>query len=223
MIVFDVDETLVHGTTAIKDSIWKTVLFPSQIAKIRQVNRMFDRKEPFEDGLFRQGDRLDRIAYMLGLWDPDATSYRQDKQVLELTELFAEHVQKGILSKGIAESDKNALQVLSQDMGYSLYIVSNVPAGPLQSNIAYYGVADHFQRIIGTPTKKNEALLHIAQEHSCDPVNLLMVGDGSPDHDAAEMVGTQFVYVLQKTDTDVWPTETFPRIQSVSELVKLLT
>lgn len=219
-IVFDVDETLVHGTTVVKDTVWVDRIFPERKEEIEQVNRMFDRLMPFPNGKFYQGDRRDRIAYMLGLWNVDDSSYREHPEVVHLSEVFEQSIKNKVRSVSVNEDDIEVLRYLKNKM--PLHVVSNVPEDILRANLDHYGIVGYFTTIVGTPVKKPEALKQIIDSLNCAPEELLMVGDGNPDHDAAQTIGTQFVGVTE-ANSDRWVSSSFPRVQSISVLQQLLS
>ena len=191
--VRDVDDTLVRNSMKIKNQVWEEI-FPDRLEEIRLVNRMFDKDGPFPNGSYHQGDRYERVAYMLGKWEPNDKYYRKDAKVVELVDKFNTKVKNKIKAMGVHADDMLSLQEIKKKFPVAqFYVVSNVPEEVLINDLSKYGILDMFVKAIGTPTSKVEALEKIIKEHKCKHENVIMIGDGNNDYQAALEVGTQFV------------------------------
>jgi len=220
-LLFDLDDTLVLGSMAVKDQAWLK-LFPRDHDKIILINKMFDKEIPFPDGTYHQGDRYDRIAYFLGLWSPESVAHREDREVKNLALEFKRLVGVGVVEIGVRAEDRTALLKLKTALpGVDFGVISNTPKEVLIHDLAAMGVAEFFDEVIGTPTNKVEALESFVKRLACVPNELVMIGDGSNDFQAAATVGTQFVGVIPSGKKDKWLEASFPKISTVSELPSL--
>lgn len=220
-IVFDVDDCLMRGTMAIKEHAWEEI-FPGKEEEMRKAHDIFDKKIPYSDGEYYQGDRMERIAMMLGKWSPESNDHRNDPEVKEVAERFEELTRELIRTQGIHEDDLKALEELGALPGVKLHLVSNVPQESLVANFEHLGLIDRFESIVGMPTRKAEALRKIAENSGCEPEEILMVGDGNNDHDAALKVGAQFLGIIPVgSENEKWRHAGFPVSQSVADSLSL--
>ena len=74
-----------------------------------------------------------------------------------------------------------------------LFIASGTPEIELREIVADRGLARLFDGIYGAPREKAAMLAAIAAEIGAPPAELLFVGDGRQDYDAARQIGVPFV------------------------------
>jgi phosphoglycolate phosphatase-like HAD superfamily hydrolase len=87
----------------------------------------------------------------------------------------------------------SALNRLARD--FPLYIVSATPQDPLQRIVARRGWGRHFRGVLGRPATKEENLAAVMAQESIDGAQVVFVGDGRRDLEAALAMGCRFVGV----------------------------
>lgn len=88
------------------------------------------------------------------------------------------------------EGASNLLRALHRR--YSIYLCSVTPIQPLRDCVKERGWNRFFIDIFGYPTKKINALKQIVDYEKINPGNILVVGDGETDKNAAASVGCHF-------------------------------
>lgn len=78
-------------------------------------------------------------------------------------------------------------------LGIPLFVASGTPQGELEAILEARSWGHHFAEIHGSPRKKPEILNSIARLLETPPGQLLFVGDGESDHQAALETGVRFV------------------------------
>jgi phosphoglycolate phosphatase-like HAD superfamily hydrolase len=81
-----------------------------------------------------------------------------------------------------------------------LYLCSLTPLEPLTRIIDRIGWRPYFTDIEGYPRDKTGVLLDITCRHQIDPNQILMVGDGDNDREAAQRAGTAFFRIGPLSD-----------------------
>lgn len=74
-----------------------------------------------------------------------------------------------------------------------LFIVSATPEEELVRIVERRGLARFFGTLRGSPRSKAANLADVVALSGFDPAEVLMIGDGRQDHDAAMVVGTPFI------------------------------
>jgi phosphoglycolate phosphatase len=101
----------------------------------------------------------------------------------------------------IAQSDVGqTLEALKTD-GYQLFIASATPQINLVLLIESSPLAEYFSGIYGRPTSKADIMCSILKRHGWTEENIVMVGNGEDDRQAAEAVGCAFVGVVGYGDS----------------------
>jgi phosphoglycolate phosphatase-like HAD superfamily hydrolase len=77
---------------------------------------------------------------------------------------------------------------------------SGTPQAELELIVATRGMDGWFEELWGTPRLKADILRDVMARHSLSPRQVLMVGDGMSDYDAAREAGTQFL--ARETETN---------------------
>jgi len=84
--------------------------------------------------------------------------------------------------------------------GRALRIVgSGTPQAELELIVAERGMGDWFEEVWGTPLVKADILRDVMARYALSPQNVLMVGDGMSDYQAAVETGTPFL--ARETET----------------------
>ncbi len=79
---------------------------------------------------------------------------------------------------------------------------SGTPQAELELIVATRGMDGWFEELWGTPRLKADILRDVMARHSLSPRQVLMVGDGMSDYDAAREAGTQFLARETETNFD---------------------
>lgn len=79
------------------------------------------------------------------------------------------------------------------ELGIPLFVASGTPQGELEAILEARGWGHYFEEIHGSPLSKPEILNGIAALLETTPEQLLFVGDGESDHQAALETGVRFV------------------------------
>ncbi len=99
-----------------------------------------------------------------------------------------------------------------------LYINSNTPDEPLRETLTKLGIAELFKGIRGSSdgSTKTERLHEIAAREGVAAREMVFIGDGEGDREAAEMFGCEFIGIAN--DINGWKGRTeFSVIDSVAE------
>ncbi len=134
-----------------------------------------------------------------------------------------EHIQRNILGLPYTEEDKKRVSAEFERLtrerifrcpqvpgaealllglrGKVLRIVgSGTPQAELELIVATRNMGDWFEELWGTPRLKPGILRDVMARHNLSPRQVLMVGDGMSDYDAARETGTRFLG--RETETD---------------------
>lgn len=84
------------------------------------------------------------------------------------------------------------------------FVASGTPQAELEQIVAERGLADCFQEVWGTPRTKPDILQDIVTRYGWQPDEVLMVGDGLSDYQAAQAVGTRFLARLTPEQQAAW-------------------
>lgn len=74
-----------------------------------------------------------------------------------------------------------------------LFVASGTPQGELDVILEGRGIAGYFEGAWGSPTKKNEVVRRVLCEYGLARGEVLFVGDGSSDWEAAQATGVRFL------------------------------
>lgn len=105
---------------------------------------------------------------------------------------FAELVRDRVLAAPFVPGAEEALTTLAA-RGLPLVIASGTPEDELRWIVARRGLAGLFRGVHGAPRGKPEILREVLAELALAPGEVLFVGDGTTDHDAARATGVAFL------------------------------
>ena len=91
------------------------------------------------------------------------------------------------------------------EAGSRTFVLSGTPQAELQGMLSQRNAMELFDKVIGFPITKEEGLERVVQEYGFDPERMLFVGDAQRDAEAAQAVGTHFVYVPSEADRPTCP------------------
>ncbi len=137
--------------------------------------------------------------------------------VAEYAKRYDVVVRNGIVKLGVSDRDRETLRLLSHKVPH--YLISITPEQSLISTVSELGVENFFKSVLGAPTTKVENIKKVATLEKCDPKDVLFVGDGSGDFDAARKFGCDFIGYA--TDYNKW-VETGQPFPLITDLRKLL-
>jgi phosphoglycolate phosphatase-like HAD superfamily hydrolase len=139
-----------------------------------------------------------------------------EEVVREYSERFSVIVKKRIQELAVEPKIREMLDRLS--MRHALYINSNNPDEPLKETLEALGIEHLFKGVYGSSRRKVENLTKIAESESVSPDEMVFIGDGEGDKEAAKEFGCEFIGVA--TSLNGWKdgTSEFKVLQTVSEL-----
>jgi phosphoglycolate phosphatase len=180
VIVFDFDGTLIQSNRLKYEAYFQ--LFPNEPGYREVIETIL--KTSFEESRYVI---LRRILLGLG------TEEGLEDRVAGLAAGYNHLVLAGAIAcpeTGDAGSVLKSLQVK-----FHLYLSSTTPEESLQTIVESRGWRGFFRDIYGYPRKKAETLRTILEAEKITPEEMLVVGDGESDQDAARAVGCGFIRV----------------------------
>lgn len=110
----------------------------------------------------------------------------------------------------------DALQLLRPY--YGLFVASGTPQEELEFIVRRRNLNDYFAGVWGAPRKKAEIIRGILEQHGLEPEEVVMVGDGLSDYEAA--VATRVGFIARDTpeQQQKWCELKVSRVADLSEL-----
>lgn len=102
-----------------------------------------------------------------------------------------------------------------------LFVISGTPDGELAEIVARRGLASYFKGVYGSPRSKAEILRSIFADHGLEGCELIFVGDGLSDFEAARAVGVPFVGRVRDGEASPFPATTAV-VSNLTELESML-
>lgn len=116
-----------------------------------------------------------------------------------------------------------ALDALKLFQGlYPLFVASGTPQEELDMIVQRRGLATYFTGVWGTPRKKAEIIRSVLKHYEWRPEQVLMVGDGTSDYQAAVATGVAFVARDTPEQAERWRELQVKRVADLRELPALL-
>lgn len=185
-VAFDFDGTLVRSNAIKRDCFYEAVAGLAGAAEVL-------------DDLFARGFRGDRHAVFDevvrrlkagGVADlPEVSAL-----VSALVDAYGKASQARIAAAPEVPGARQALERL-RAAGVRLFLISATPQKPLEAVVAARGLTGYFDRVLGAPADKAVHLRRIVETAGLDPRDIVMVGDGRDDREAAEQIGCRFIAV----------------------------
>lgn len=184
VIVFDFDGVIVRLSDLIKAGAWNFVANHPDIGSRKPI---IEAQDYFRE---RHGNRYDVLRFVF---------HQLEKHPREISPLVAKHakryndiVQEGIMALGVEPEDRKALRDLSRS--YNLYINSGTPEAELKQSVDALGLKHYFKGgVLGQPAKKEQNLDCVMLKEDILPAEILFIGDGDIDYEAAKIFGCQFL------------------------------
>jgi phosphoglycolate phosphatase-like HAD superfamily hydrolase len=177
------------------------VLVDSNAVKRRAYHDIFASttgSEPVVESVLQSNTEDDRFgvirAILLGLGlDGRDTPGRLDLLVAEYGERYNAICEDHAATCAEVPGASAALARLATQ--HSLYVISATPEEPLQRIVKRRGWNGYFQDVLGRPRTKSENLALVMRHEGIQAGEILLVGDGRRDLDAARQAGCRFVGV----------------------------
>ncbi len=178
--MFDFDGTLVD-TNALKHGTYATVLAGLGVpaALCLAVAEAYPAR-----------NRFDVIRAILQQWRGSPPA---EHEVMQLAGEYGVICERGAIDAREMPGASAMLRTLSES--FTLFLNSATPETSLRRVVDGRGWTGYFQAILGGPATKVENLRNILSVHSIASGEIVMVGDGLPDQDAARAVGCRFIAV----------------------------
>ena len=183
-IVFDFDGTLIDSNRLKYDAYFE--LFPEKDRHVRIIRDVLS--ESFEQTRYVI---LEKILRRLGVGNHTCMK----REVSKLAEQYNDIVIAGAKTCPEKAGAEEALKKLAPL--YRLYVSSTTPDAGLKEIIRFRKWDGYFRGVFGYPHKKPETLLRIIALEKLRSDEVLVVGDGESDSEAAMKNGCPFVHVTE--------------------------
>lgn len=115
-----------------------------------------------------------------------------DAERTRLGDAFSALVFKKVCEAPFVPGAKESLAALAQ-VGIPMVVASGTPQEELDRIVDARGLRSFFREVHGTPAEKPAVLRRVMEQHACSADDVLFIGDGTSDHDAARAVGVRFL------------------------------
>jgi phosphoglycolate phosphatase-like HAD superfamily hydrolase len=178
-IVFDFDGTLVDSNQIKRQAFFD--ITASHAGGIECMSSVLEAGHPHRDAVFRE--YACRMSGQGILLDSD-----------EMVRVYGELTDKRVSAAETIAGADTLLQWLRAS-GVHLYLSSSTPIHHLQTIIATRGWQHYFDAIFGLPASKTETLRYLLDANRLLPEQILVIGDGDDDANAARSTGCGFIAV----------------------------
>lgn len=208
VIVFDFDGTLVDSND-IKWDAWFDIFPEHEKVSPKLISTAL------EEIVGNRYVLLDEIYKRLGREGSSETFVKR------YAEKFDEIVQNEIVSIGGLNPDVREMLNGFRD-NCKIYINSSTPNDAMQKTAARLDMLNLFHGIYGTfgDRNKEQNLRRIIIDEGMAPENVLVVGDGEDDVEAAKAVGCRFIGLA--SDWNGWKDKEFSLVSNLSEIKNLI-
>ena len=187
-IIFDFDGVIIDSNLIKKKAFTELFLpsdpWPNGSEVIRKIQN-----DPDAGGGTRY-DTLRQAFTELGVVDQT----KREELVQEFANRYNRIVQQAFKEKGIRPEVRTLLTEMSART--RLYISSDTPQVGLDESIANLNLGGFFVKILGHPPGKIERLRQILLDEQLSSTEVIVVGDGQSDQEAALAVGCDFFRVM---------------------------
>lgn len=109
-----------------------------------------------------------------------------------LCERFSQLVVEKVIAVPWVEG---AREFLMENKGrYSFFVVSGTPQEELKEIIQRRGMETFFDEVMGSPKTKDVLLRELMQKYGLQPAEIVFIGDGETDWNAARETGVPFIW-----------------------------
>lgn len=109
-----------------------------------------------------------------------------------LGDAFSALVFKKVCEAPFVPGARESLEAIAA-AGIPMVVASGTPQDELDRIVDVRGLRKFFAEVYGTPNEKADVLRRVTTKYDCAPGNVLFIGDGTSDHDAARATGVTFL------------------------------
>ena len=149
------------------------------------------------------------VRHLLGLPFDEGTRER-------LGAAFSELVQHKVVACAFVPGAREMLEFLRGRC--RLFVASGTPHAELEGIVEARGLAPYFDGVWGTPHSKAEIAQAIAAEQGLHGGEVLMVGDGLADYQAAQAAGIGFLARITDENRELWSTLPVTGVRDLHEM-----
>lgn len=205
-IVFDFDGVIVDSNRFKRDA-WFEVFPPEEGVSAELIKRVWARIKQTRYDIIR--------AIFTELGRP---TEEVERAVIHYAEVYNRVVQSGLAHIGFMPGTAEALEGLART--HRLYVNSATPEDALKQTCRNLGIDKYFEDIYGVPGTKEENLRKVMAREVITGEEVLMVGDGESDRDAA--VSCQCFFAGIPNEWNEWKGTPFPLIESIAEVRRVI-
>lgn len=110
----------------------------------------------------------------------------------ELGDKFSALVFKKVCEAPFVPGAREALEAIAATK-VPMIVASGTPQEELDRIVDVRGLRGFFAEVYGTPSEKADVLRKVMARYECGPTDVLFIGDGTTDHDAARAAGVKFL------------------------------
>lgn len=201
-IAFDFDGVIVDSNTIKRKTFYK--IFENRTGADMVLTK-----------IFQENPSLVRFEVVRRVLEHDGVHGEAlEREAEEYVLRYNSEVQRGIMSMGLSEGALDTLKKLSKT--FLLFINTATPQEAIEETVSNLGITDYFKKIYGATNSKAENLTEILKSESLAPHEVVVVGDGENDVEAAQTVNTKFIGF--SNDWNRWHEKHFPLVKTFYEL-----
>ena len=136
--------------------------------------------------------RYDKLPIYLN-WAGEVSS---KDLICKFEQKFSQLVKKQVIKSPWVAGVLEYLQIYCNKQIF--FLVTATPQKEIEDILEQLQIACYFKQVIGSPTKKNEALKMLLNNHRIDLQHAIMIGDSDSDYEAATVNKVNFI--LRKTE-----------------------
>jgi phosphoglycolate phosphatase-like HAD superfamily hydrolase len=112
----------------------------------------------------------------------------------ELGDKFSALVFKKVCEAPFVPGAREALEAIARsEPKVPMIVASGTPQEELDRIVDVRGLRPFFAEVYGTPNEKADVLRRVMARYECAAEDVLFIGDGTSDHDAARAAGVKFL------------------------------
>jgi phosphoglycolate phosphatase-like HAD superfamily hydrolase len=136
-----------------------------------------------------------------------------------LGERFSQIVFEKVCSAPFVPGARAAVEALAE-AGVPMVVASGTPQDELDRIVDRRGLRPHFVEVHGSPREKRDVIAGVLDRYRCERDELLFVGDGTTDHDAASATGVRFLARETPEFADHWERVGAARVPDLEDLAR---
>ena len=207
-LVFDFDGVIVPSEQIKVDGY--SLIFSEFGEEVPQAAVIAEARREFADG---KGNRFDIIR---GIFKRLGVSEGLEEKVSMYVQRYGKLVQGRIEALSVNAATRATLERLAAMC--PLYINSNNPDEALQNTLRSLDVEKYFKAVYGSSHTKVENFKTIAQREGVQATDMVFIGDGEGDRNAAQEFGCEFIGIA--TELNGWPVgmKAFPVVAALPDI-----